>query len=970
MAISINWPTGVISVPRADMTLIQSMPTEIRELDLDWFRLQLKSLEDDTEGMPFPKTHTHNTEVSLGGLTYARVVEILDPYTITFEDGQYAVSLVGANSNVGDKTNVNQVSVRSNNAAGLISTPLIEYSSFGGGVTIDVVNGTDSSIFPAGTPIQPCKTLTNVQDIFGSRGFNKVLVIGDLTLPSGVDFDDTIFEGESPSKTTITITEHADVVNSEFYEATVQGTLDGDNVLKQCELLNISYVEGLVQNCILNATITLSGSSRAFILDCWSGVASSGIPTIDLGGTGSDLAIRNYTGDLRIGNKTGNEEVFIDMSSGQICICDTVASGVITMRGVAKWTNEKTYAGGATINSELITYQDTQALSFENNEVWINVTNGYSGTAYPRGTTRMPSNNIVDALTIAEFQGINKFNIAGMLTIPSGIDVSYKGFSAVNGYTGQLYLQPGCITTDIGVRKMGVFGTFNGRQYLENCSLFNAKNLDGNVERCVLVGTLSVDINSSNSFVSFTDCFTSKIEEPYPTIDFQGSGIGAYFTNYTGAIKLTNKTGDDPAWVNGNSTPIIIDDSVTGGLIYLGGFGSWVNRDDYSGGANIINQMQNTLDLQRDQYEDGIHLDFTGGVAGTYHPIGTAELPVSNWTDFFSISSARNIKKIYFENLQTIIPSGVDLTSYKIYGNNAFNTQVIVQDGAVVNQMEIDNCFVTGHLGAGMVLRDCWAQDINGFGGVCFNSMIAGTITIASGQTPGFLACYGDSRKYGIVTIDAGYADSFTVRRFNGDLVLTNKQGGNPVSLDVYGEVTIDDSCSAGEITVGGVGRWVNRDTYTGGSTIIDNFATDANVIQASGESVSIRDFQGEAGSLTSESIWAHTPRSLTQAVAISGVPQVNIVQVSGVPVSINDFVGEASSLTTTGIANAVWDSVMDAGYTAEETMKIMLAALAGKLSGAAGTTIRIRDVNDTKDRIVATVDEDGNRAAITLDAS
>ncbi len=121
MAITINWATKVISVPRADMPLIQSTPTEIRGLDVDDFRMELKDIEDNVEGQPFPDTHRHNAEVTLGGLTLSRVVEILDPYSITFEDGQYAVNLSGANNNVADKTNVNQVSVRSNNSAGLIS---------------------------------------------------------------------------------------------------------------------------------------------------------------------------------------------------------------------------------------------------------------------------------------------------------------------------------------------------------------------------------------------------------------------------------------------------------------------------------------------------------------------------------------------------------------------------------------------------------------------------------------------------------------------------------------------------------------------------------------------------------------------------------------------------------------------------------------------------------------------------------
>jgi hypothetical protein len=108
------------------MTLIDAGPPEIYELDINAFRLMLKSLEDDPEGMPFLKTHVHYPPVNVGGVTLSRVIEILDPYTVTFEDGQYAVNLVGANSNVGDRVNVNQVSIRSANSAGLVDQDLGE----------------------------------------------------------------------------------------------------------------------------------------------------------------------------------------------------------------------------------------------------------------------------------------------------------------------------------------------------------------------------------------------------------------------------------------------------------------------------------------------------------------------------------------------------------------------------------------------------------------------------------------------------------------------------------------------------------------------------------------------------------------------------------------------------------------------------------------------------------------------------
>jgi hypothetical protein len=54
-------------------------------------------------------------------------------------------------------------------------------------------------------------------------------------------------------------------------------------------------------------------------------------------------------------------------------------------------------------------------------------------------------------------------------------------------------------------------------------------------------------------------------------------------------------------------------------------------------------------------------------------------------------------------------------------------------------------------------------------------------------------------------------------------------------------------------------------------------------------------------------------------------------------------------------------------GYSLEETLKLCLAALAGKLSGASTTTVTIRAADDSADRITATVDSDGNRSAVTL---
>jgi len=118
MSVSVDWGTKVISIPQSYLT---PKGGSVYEMDVDTFRLDLKSLETSEEGMIFPDTHKHNTEVVLGGITYARFIEIINGYTVTFEDGQYIVNLVGANNNILDVANLNQVSIRPSNSAGLIT---------------------------------------------------------------------------------------------------------------------------------------------------------------------------------------------------------------------------------------------------------------------------------------------------------------------------------------------------------------------------------------------------------------------------------------------------------------------------------------------------------------------------------------------------------------------------------------------------------------------------------------------------------------------------------------------------------------------------------------------------------------------------------------------------------------------------------------------------------------------------------
>lgn len=77
--ISIDHTTYIISVPQSFLTLISGTSYS---LDTNAFHLALKDWEDSEDGVVMPQTHNHNTVVTLGGIQYARIIEMRAPYKI------------------------------------------------------------------------------------------------------------------------------------------------------------------------------------------------------------------------------------------------------------------------------------------------------------------------------------------------------------------------------------------------------------------------------------------------------------------------------------------------------------------------------------------------------------------------------------------------------------------------------------------------------------------------------------------------------------------------------------------------------------------------------------------------------------------------------------------------------------------------------------------------------------------------
>ena len=73
---------------------------------------------------------------------------------------------------------------------------------------------------------------------------------------------------------------------------------------------------------------------------------------------------------------------------------------------------------------------------------------------------------------------------------------------------------------------------------------------------------------------------------------------------------------------------------------------------------------------------------------------------------------------------------------------------------------------------------------------------------------------------------------------------------------------------------------------------------------------------------------------------------------------------------TTAELADAVLDEVVEGSYTLRQLIRLIAASTAAKLTGAATSTVTVRDFADSKNRITATVDADGNRTPTAYDVS
>lgn len=115
------------------------------------------------------------------------------------------------------------------------------------------------------------------------------------------------------------------------------------------------------------------------------------------------------------------------------------------------------------------------------------------------------------------------------------------------------------------------------------------------------------------------------------------------------------------------------------------------------------------------------------------------------------------------------------------------------------------------------------------------------------------------------------------------------------------------------------------------------------------------------SGAISDADLSALVP--LASSLSGSASLTVNLTGIGRLEADILPF----NDLSPEGLALSLLDSnEVETGYSLRNALRLVLAATAGKVSGGGTATVTIRSATDGTDRIVATVDSNGNRTAVT----
>ena len=231
----------------------------------------------------------------------------------------------------------------------------IQHGLFAGAVHIDTSSSYSGTVFPVGTPQAPVNNLADAMAIAVAQGFKRIHCINDLIIDSGANYTGYIFEGDSPLSSYVNVSTDATVTDCEFQNLHLEGVLDANAWVTDCEIGILTGAQGRFLRCGISNVITI-GSTGAVFLNCYATrLTALENAVIDMGGSNYKCAVHNFTGHLALRNMAGG--IFGIQGTGDFTIESTVTAGMVHL--VGNWEIQDYHTGTANL---LVNYvQPTKA---------------------------------------------------------------------------------------------------------------------------------------------------------------------------------------------------------------------------------------------------------------------------------------------------------------------------------------------------------------------------------------------------------------------------------------------------------------------------------------------------------------------------------------------------------------------------------------------------------------------------------
>ena len=257
---------------------------------------------------------------------------------------------------------------------------------------------------------------------------------------------------------------------------------------------------------------------------------------------------------------------------------------------------------------------DVTILKYDNLAVYIDQINGSSGQVIGiNGIPGNPSNNLIDALAMANVLNFKKFILLGQGTLVIDTTSDYSGWT-FEGERSQLTVV--FMTDGMGNGPTVNFSTFKnlilsgfqgGTDYIiaKDCMLAQLYNLKIQADGCVLVDDIHLDGNSPSAGGNrFFNCKASALSALGPINLYFDSTTETtvWFREFYGSLKIHNMKSFHSMAYDSHGGGVHVESSCTGGLIRLRGINIY---SDLSGGAVTWDLEGNIYrpDLKKDTWD-------------------------------------------------------------------------------------------------------------------------------------------------------------------------------------------------------------------------------------------------------------------------------------------------------------------------------------------------------------------------------